>query len=42
MVYSSGIEGLWTAPKSRSVVRIFIMMMLAYSARKDRAKGPAA
>lgn len=42
MVYNSGIYGLWNAPRNRVVVRIFIMMMLAYSARKNRANGPAA
>lgn len=36
------MSGLWNAPKNRMVVRMFIMMMLAYSARKNRAKGPAA
>ena len=34
--------GLWNAPKNRIVVRLFIMMMLAYSAMKNRANGPAA
>lgn len=42
MVYSSGANGLWNAPRNRIVVRIFIMMMLAYSARKNSAKGPPA
>lgn len=42
MVYSSGIYGLWDTPKNRIVVRIFIMMMLAYSTRKNRARGPVA
>lgn len=41
-VYSSGMYGLWNAPKNRIVVRLFIMMMLAYSAMKNRANGPAA
>lgn len=34
--------GLWYAPRNRVVVRIFIMMMLAYSARKNSANGPPA
>lgn len=42
MVYSSGMVGLLWAPRNRTVVRAFIMMMLAYSARKNRAKGPPA
>lgn len=33
---------MWNAPKNRIVVRMFIMIMLAYSARKNRANGPAA
>lgn len=32
----------WNAPRNRVVVRAFIMMILVYSARKNRAKGPAA
>lgn len=42
MVYSSGMSGLWSAPRKRVVVKMFIMMMLAYSARKKRANGPPA
>lgn len=42
VVYSSGVWGSWNVPKKRMVVSIFIMIMLAYSARKNRAKGPAA
>lgn len=42
MVYNSGMYGLWNAPRNRVVVRMFIMMILAYSARKNRANGPAA
>ena len=34
--------GLWNAPKKRVVVKIFIMIMFAYSAMKNRANGPAA
>lgn len=34
--------GAWNAPKNRRVVKIFIIMMLAYSARKNMANGPAA
>lgn len=36
------MSGLWNAPKNRIVVRLFIMMMLVYSAMKKRANGPAA
>ena len=32
----------WNAPRNRIVVRIFIIIMLAYSARKNNANGPAA
>lgn len=41
-VYSSGMSGLWNAPRKRVAVKIFIMMMLAYSAKKKRANGPPA
>ena len=41
-VYSSGRYGMWNAPRNRIVVRMFIIIMLAYSARKNRANGPAA
>lgn len=34
--------GLLYAPKNRIIVRAFIIMILAYSARKKRAKGPPA
>lgn len=40
--YISGNIGLLYAPKNRIVVRAFIIMILAYSARKNRAKGPPA
>lgn len=40
-VYSSSIYGLWNSPKSRIVVRMFIMIMFAYAFRKNRMKGPA-
>lgn len=36
------MSGLWNAPKNRIVVRIFIIIIFAYSARKNRASGPAA
>lgn len=39
---SSGNIGLCMAPKNKIAVSAFIMMMLAYSARKNRANGPAA
>ena len=34
--------GIWWAPRNRMVERVFISKMLAYSARKNRAKGPPA
>lgn len=34
--------GLWYAPRKRTVVKMFIIIMLAYSARKKRANGPPA
>lgn len=42
VVYNSGSSGLCDAPRNRVVVRMFIMMMLAYSAKKNRANGPPA
>lgn len=33
---------MWWAPRKRIVERVFIRRMLAYSARKKRAKGPPA
>ena len=35
IVYSSGMHGLWNAPRNRIVVKIFIIMMFAYSAMKN-------
>ena len=34
--------GLWNAPKKRVVVKIFIIIIFAYSAMKNKANGPAA
>ena len=42
IVYSSGMHGLWNAPRNSIVVKIFIIMMFAYSAMKNRVNGPAA
>ena len=42
IVYSSDVCGSWNAPRKRIAVNAFIMMMLAYSAMKNMAKGPAA
>lgn len=42
VVYISGMSGLYSVPRKSIVVRAFIMMMLVYSAMKNRAKGPAA
>lgn len=39
---SSGTRGIWEAPRNRIVERVFMKRMLAYSARKNRAKGPPA
>lgn len=39
---SPGIKGLCRAPRNRMADKVFIMRMLAYSARKSRAKGPPA
>ena len=33
---------MWEAPRNRMVERVFIRRMFAYSARKNRAKGPPA
>lgn len=38
----SGIEGICEAPRNRMADSVFIKIMLAYSARKNRAKGPPA
>lgn len=37
-----GVCGRWCAPKNRIAERVFIRRMFEYSARKKRAKGPAA
>lgn len=42
MVNISGNIELLYAPRNKVIVKIFIMMMLAYSARKKRANGPPA
>lgn len=34
--------GLWDVPRNRIAVKMFIMIMFAYSAMKNRANGPAA
>lgn len=34
--------GLWDVPRNKIAVKMFIMMMFAYSAIKKRANGPAA
>lgn len=39
---SSGKAGMWEAPRKRTVERVFISRIFAYSARKNRAKGPPA
>lgn len=42
MVVSSGMRGLCSAPRNRTVDSVFINKMLEYSARKNRANGPPA
>lgn len=39
---SSGSVGMWEAPRKSVAERVFIRRMLAYSARKNKAKGPPA
>lgn len=39
---SSGKVGMWAAPRKRVAERVFMSRILAYSARKNRAKGPPA
>lgn len=41
-VESSGIVGAYTEPKNRRADSVFISRIFAYSARKNRAKGPPA
>lgn len=42
MEVNSGNVGICEAPRNRRAERVFIRRMLAYSARKKRAKGPPA
>lgn len=42
MAVSSGMVGIWEAPKNRVAESVFISRILAYSARKNRANGPPA
>lgn len=42
IVVNSGKVGICEAPRKRTADRVFINKMLAYSARKNRAKGPPA
>lgn len=42
VVYVSGMLDLYSVPRKSVVVRAFIMIMLVYSAMKNKAKGPAA
>ena len=39
-IYNSGMYGLWNAPKNKIVVKMFIMIMFAYSAIKNRVNDP--
>lgn len=41
-VKNSGVVGLRKAPRNSVVVKAFIIIMLVYSAMKNKAKGPAA
>lgn len=42
MAVSSGNVGIWEAPRNSVAESVFIRRMLAYSAKKNRAKGPPA
>lgn len=42
IVVSSGRDGKWEAPIKRIADKVFINKIFAYSARKNRAKGPPA
>lgn len=42
MVVSSGMAGMWEAPRNNVAESVFMSKMLAYSARKNRANGPPA
>lgn len=42
MAVSSGISGMCEAPRNKAVESVFMRRMLAYSARKNKAKGPPA
>jgi len=39
---SSGIVGMWDAPRNSVAESVFMSRMFAYSAKKNRAKGPPA
>lgn len=39
---NSGIVGIWDAPRNSVAESVFISRIFAYSARKNRAKGPPA
>jgi len=39
---SSGIVGMWEAPRNSVAESVFISRIFAYSAKKNRAKGPPA
>jgi len=41
-VVSTGIVGIWEAPRNKVAERVFMSRMFAYSARKNKAKGPPA
>lgn len=42
IVVSSASAGIWEAPRKSVAESVFMRRMLAYSARKNRAKGPPA
>lgn len=42
IVVTCGRDGIWDAPKKRVADKVFMRRILAYSARKNRAKGPPA
>lgn len=42
IVVNSGNAGMWEAPRKRIAESVFMRRMFAYSAKKNKAKGPPA
>ena len=40
-MYCFGLYGLWHTLRNRIVVKMFSMMMMAFSAKKNMVNGPA-